>query len=330
MDGELRGKARAARASFVTWVGLGVNVALTAFKYAAGFLGHSGAMIADATHSLSDLITDIVVILGFRIVSKPADHGHDYGHGKVETLLAAICGFFLLAAGAGIFWSGSCSIWNVLRGHPIVRPGVIAFIAAVLSVVLKEALYWYTLRAGRTLNSSAIVAKAWDHRSDAFSSIGTSVGIGGAMLLGERWRILDPLAAVIVSVFIVKVAIPIIRESLDELLEASLDHDCERRIREIIERSAEVSGSHKLRTRKIGTNMAVDVHVVVRRDLSLVDAHSIADRIEDDLRTEFGREMFVTLHVEPDAPSGSSAGSSGDGSASGTFGAFCVSVLPRS
>ena len=325
MDGELHGEARAARASFVTWIGLVVNIVLTAFKYLAGFLGHSGAMIADATHSLSDLITDVVVILGFRIVSKPADHGHDYGHGKVETLLAAICGFFLLAAGLGILWSGACSIWGVLRGGVIARPGAIAFAAAVLSVVSKEILYWYTLKAGNALNSPAIIAKAWDHRSDAFSSIGTTVGIGGAMLLGERWRVLDPVAAVVVSVFIVRVAVPIIRESLDELLEASLDHECERRIRSIIERNDDVSGCHKLRTRKIGANMAVDVHVVVRRDLSLVEAHEIADAIEDALRKEFGRETFVTLHVEPDAQSGASSGGPAGRREAGPGGSLCIS-----
>ena len=145
------------------------------------------------------------------------------------------------------------------------------------------------------------------------------------MLLGERWRVLDPIAAVVVSVFIVRVAIPIIRESLDELLEASLDHECERRIRAIIERNEDVSGSHKLRTRRIGANMAVDVHVVVRRDLSLVEAHAIADAIEDALRKEFGRETFVTLHVEPDAQSGASSGGPAGRREAGPGGSLCIS-----
>lgn len=290
---------REARAVRVTWIGLFVNTALTLFKYAAGFMGSSAAMIADATHSLTDLATDIVVILGFRIIRKPADDTHDYGHGKVEALLAGLCGITLIAAGVGIFWAGTHSIWHFYMGEPIERPGMIAFIAAVLSVVSKEWLYRYTVAWGRKLNSSAVIAKAWDHRSDAFSSIGTTLGIGGAVFLGEWARILDPLAAVVVSFFIIKAAVPILKECMDELLEASLSEEREREVENLIMSIDGVRGTHKLRTRKIGPVIAVDIHVLMDESLSLYEAHEISDSVEQLLRETFGHGTYISLHMEP-------------------------------
>lgn len=290
---------REARAVRVTWIGLVVNTVLTLFKYAAGFLGGSAAMIADATHSLTDLVTDIVVILGFRIVRKPADETHDYGHGKVEALLAGLCGITLVAAGFGIFWSGTHAIWHHFTGQEIRRPGMIAFAAAVISVVSKEWLYRYTIDWGRKLNSNAVIAKAWDHRSDAFSSIGTTVGIGGALFLGESARILDPLAAVIVSVFIVRAALPILKECMDELLEASLCEESEKALENLILSVEGIRGTHKLRTRKIGSVIAIDVHVLMDESLSLVEAHEISARVESLLRENLGRGTYISLHMEP-------------------------------
>ncbi len=290
---------RESQAVKVTWIGLVVNTLLTLFKYLAGFLGGSAAMIADATHSLTDLVTDIVVILGFRIVRKPADDTHDYGHGKVEALLAGLCGITLIAAGVGIFWSGTHSIWHFFTGQTIERPGLIAFVAAVVSVVSKEWLYRYTIRWGRELNSNAVIAKAWDHRSDAFSSVGTTLGIGGALFLGEKARILDPLAAVIVSFFIIRAAIPIMRECMDELLEASLCEERERELENLILSVEGVRGTHKLRTRKIGPVIAVDVHILMDETLSLVEAHEISARVERLLRESFGTGTYISLHMEP-------------------------------
>ncbi len=290
---------RETRAARVTWLGFFVNLFLTLFKYAAGFMGHSAAMVADATHSLTDLATDIVVILGFRIVRKPADETHDYGHGKVEALLAGLCGITLIAAGVGIFWAGAREICRTFQGAQIEKPGMIAFIAALLSVVSKEWLYRYTIAWGRELNSSAVVAKAWDHRSDAFSSIGTTLGIGGAIFLGEKWRILDPIAAVIVSYFIVKAALPIMKECLDELLEASLPEEREKELENMILSVDGIRGAHKLRTRKIGPVIAVDVHVLMDESLSLVEAHEITDRVERLLRKAFGSGTYISLHMEP-------------------------------
>ena len=294
------GTERARLATRVSWVGLGVNLLLTGFKYAAGFLGHSGAMVADATHSLSDLITDVAAVVGFKMVAKPIDASHDYGHGKIETLLANLCGLFLLAAGLFLLWGGGTNLYNALaRGEVLPQPGFIAFAAAGISVVSKEILYVYTIRWSRRLDSSALAAKAWDHRSDALSSVGTLVGIGGALFLGERFRILDPLAAVVVSVCILRVSLPLIRESLDELLEASLDEEREGQIQALICSVPGVKGCHALRTRRIGAATAVEAHVLVPRELSIVEAHDVATRAERALEESLRGQLFVNLHVEP-------------------------------
>ena len=209
----------------VTVVGSGVNFLLLLFKFFAGIVGHSAAMLADAVHSLSDFVTDIIVIVFVRISSKPEDEGHDYGHGKYETLATAIIGIVLLFVGFGILWNGASSIYHFLHGGSLQEPGMLALIAALVSIVFKEALYRYTVFKGKKLNSQAVVANAWHHRSDALSSIGTAVGIGGAILLGNHWRVLDPIAAVVVSFFIMKVAVKLLIPCVDELLEKSLPAD---------------------------------------------------------------------------------------------------------
>lgn len=292
-------RTRAQKASQVTLTGLVLNLFLTALKYLAGFLGNSSAMIADATHSLSDLVTDLIVLLGFRVVDKPPDSTHQYGHGKVETLLSAICGIFLLLAGMGILWSGIRNIFCFFKGYPVIRPGVVALLAAFLSIVLKESLYRYTLRKGKELNSPAVVAKAWDHRSDAFSSMGTFAGIGGAILMGENWRILDPVAAIIVSALVIRVSLGILGESLNELLEASLDREMKKRILSTFNSFPDVRDVHLFRTRKIGPYFAIEAHLMVDRHLSLVDAHKISSDIEREIHAVFGEETLITLHVEP-------------------------------
>ena len=197
--------AREAGIYRVTLVGSVVNLLLLVFKFVAGILGHSAAMLADAVHSLSDFVTDIIVIVFVRISSKPEDEGHDYGHGKYETLATAIIGLILLFVGFGILWNGATSIWDFWQGGELKEPGMLALWAALVSILFKELVL-----KGRRLNSQAVVANAWHHRSDALSSIGTAVGIGGAILLGEQWLILDPLAAVVVSLFIMKVAIQLL------------------------------------------------------------------------------------------------------------------------
>ncbi|MFA4838491.1 MAG: cation diffusion facilitator family transporter [Candidatus Neomarinimicrobiota bacterium] len=290
---------RAAKANRITWIGFFTNLLLTAFKMAAGILGKSGAMIADAVHSLSDFITDIVVLVSFRVIRKPIDREHDYGHGKFETLATAFIGLALLIVGLGIFWQGGKKILLNLSGSPLEKPGNIALIAAVVSVIIKEWLYRYTVKVGDEISSQAVVANAWHHRSDAFSSIGTTIGIGGAILLGEHWRILDPIAAVIVSFFIVKVAYSITVVSIRELSEGSLDDSVENEIIKIVSNCPGVIKPHDLRTRKIGFNIAVDIHVYVDQNLSICEAHDIATDVERRIRNRYGTETFISVHTEP-------------------------------
>ena len=283
----------------VTIVGSVVNFLLLLFKFFAGIMGHSAAMLADAVHSLSDFVTDIIVIVFVRISSKPEDEGHDYGHGKYETLATAIIGIILLGVGFGIFWNGASSIYRFLHGGSLQEPGMLALIAALVSVAFKEALYRYTVFKGKRLNSQAVVANAWHHRSDALSSIGTAIGIGGAILLGNHWRVLDPIAAVVVSLFIMKVAIKLLVPCVDELLEKSLPADVENEIQKIILSFPGVSSPHHLRTRRIGNYYAIEVHVRKDGKITLEEAHRTATAIENTLKEQFGKGTHVGIHVEP-------------------------------
>ena len=278
----------------VTIVGSVVNFLLLLFKFFAGIVGHSAAMLADAVHSLSDFVTDIIVIVFVRISSKPEDEGHDYGHGKYETLATAIIGIVLLFVGFGIFWNGASSIYRFLHGGSLQEPGMLALIAA-----FKEALYRYTVFRGKKLNSRAVVANAWHHRSDALSSIGTAIGIGGAILLGNHWRVLDPIAAVVVSFFIMKVAVKLLIPCVDELLEKSLPADVENEIQRIILSFPGVSSPHHLRTRRIGNHYAIEVHVRMDGKITLEEAHRTATAIENTLKEQFGEGTHVGIHVEP-------------------------------
>ena len=283
----------------VTIVGSVVNFLLLLFKFFAGIMGHSAAMLADAVHSLSDFVTDIIVIVFVRISSKPEDEGHDYGHGKYETLATAIIGIILLGVGFGIFWNGASSIYRFLHGGSLQEPGMLALIAALVSVAFKEALYRYTVFKGKRLNSQAVVANAWHHRSDALSSIGTAIGIGGAILLGNHWRVLDPIAAVVVSFFIMKVAVKLLITCVDELLEKSLPADVENEIQKIILSFPGVSSPHHLRTRRIGNYYAIEVHVRMDGKITLEEAHRTATAIENTLKEQFGKGTHVGIHVEP-------------------------------
>ena len=263
----------------VTVVGSVVNFLLLVFKFFAGIVGHSAAMLADAVHSLSDFITDIIVIVFVRISAKPEDEGHDYGHGKYETLATAIIGIFLLFVGFGIFWNGASSIYRFLQGGSLQEPGILALVAALVSIVFKEVLYQYTVFKGRKLNSQAVVANAWHHRSDAFSSIGTAAGIGGAILLGDHWRVLDPC--------------------VDELLEKSLPVEVEDEILKTILSFPGISSPHHLRTRRIGSYCAIEVHVRMDGSISLEEAHETATAVENKLKRQFGKGTLVSIHVEP-------------------------------
>lgn len=283
----------------VTLMGSVVNVILLVFKFIAGILGGSAAMIADAVHSLSDFLTDIVVIAFVRISSKPEDEDHDYGHGKYETLATSIIGLALLMVGLYIFYNGARQIWDVMHGAEIEQPGLVALIAAIVSILLKEWTYRFTVNVGKKVESQAVIANAWHHRSDALSSIGTAIGIGGAILLGKGWAVLDPIAALVVSVFIVKTALGLLSTSSGELLEKSLPKEVEKKIVDIVESEPEVSEVHHLCTRRIGSNIAIEMHIRMPGEISLKDSHTRASDIERKLRQHFGEHTHINLHVEP-------------------------------
>ena len=283
----------------VTIIGGIGNLLLLIFKFIAGFLSNSAAMIADAVHSLSDFLTDIVVMIFVSISSKEEDENHHYGHGKFETLATVIIGIVLVAVGLGIMKNGITSIIEVAKGNTIKSPGIIALVAAIVSIIVKEILYRYTVIKGKKLDSPSVVANAWHHRSDAFSSIGTTLGIGGAIILGNKWTILDPIAAVVVSVFILKVAYQLTKAGLDELLEKSLPKEIEKKIIEILLSFDEISSPHHLRTRRIGKSYSIDVHIRMDGAMSLYDAHQITIDIENKLKEELHKDIFINIHMEP-------------------------------
>ncbi len=280
------------------WGGI-INVVLLVVKFAAGIFGHSAAMIADAVHSLTDFATDVVVLIFVHLGNKPADRGHDYGHGKYETLATAIIGTSLLAVGVLIFCSGAGKTWRVIQGEMLPSPGKVALVAAVASIVLKEWAYRFTVKVGKRCQSEAVVANAWHHRSDALSSVGTMIGVGGAILLGNRWTVLDPLASIVVSVFIVRAAWQLMMESMKELTEASLSDEDEAVITHIAASEPGVSEVHNLRTRRVGNRIAIEMHARMLGSTPLVEAHLHATAIEHRLKEHFGPDTLVSIHLEP-------------------------------
>lgn len=283
----------------VTVIGSLGNVALLIFKLIAGVVGHSSAMIADAIHSLSDFVTDIVVLIFVRISVKPQDASHDYGHGKFETVATFLVGLALMMAAIGIIEPGVRKLILWWNGAELEAPGWIALWAALLSIVVKELLYQFTVRKGKTLNSQVMVANAWHHRSDALSSVGAAIGIGGAIWLGQRWTMLDPLASVVVGLMLVKVAWELLKTSMAELTEGSLSEETEQEIIELICSVPNVQEPHNLRTRRIGNHIAIEAHIRMDGNLSLNEAHEQATAVERKLKARFGDKTYVSIHMEP-------------------------------
>ena len=283
----------------VTLIGCVGNVVLMVFKLIAGLVGHSAAMIADAVHSLSDVVTDVIVLTFVSVSAKPQDKSHDYGHGKFETIATFFIGIALIAAATGIIVSGIMNLVDWAKGADLEAPGKMALWAAFLSIAVKELLYQYTAYHGRKLNSQAVIANAWHHRSDALSSVAAAIGIGGAILLGDRWTVLDPLASVIVGLVLLKVAVDLLKTSINELTESSLPQDTEREIEEIIISFPEISQPHNLRTRRIGTRIAIEAHIRMDGAMSLQKSHDLTTEVEKKLRSRFGDDTHITLHVEP-------------------------------
>ena len=286
----------------VTLAGSAVNVSLTVFKFIAGIFGRSAAMVADAVHSLSDLLTDFVVLFFVHISSRHPDSKFEYGYGKFETLATLFIGIALLAVAGGILYHAFSDILGWFHGRDIEKPGILALVAAGVSIVAKEGIYRYTRRKGQELHSPALEANAWHHRSDALSSVGTLVGIGGAVILGNRWTILDPLASAVVGLFIVRVAWKLLRQCFGELMEVSLPEETKKEIQDIVLSFPDVSDLHNLRTRRIGSQIAIEFHIRMDGGIPLVEAHSRAYHIEQALKDRFGKGTHVTVHVEPVKP----------------------------
>ena len=283
----------------ITWLGAFVNLLLVAVKFAAGIAGLSAAMVADAIHSLSDLATDAIVIIFVKLSNKPADSDHDYGHGKYETFATLIIGTLLAIVGIGMMWGGGEKILDILSGTMIPIPGWTAFAAGIASIVAKETIFQYTMHAARRTHSNTLAANAWHHRSDALSSVGTCAGIGGAIILGNDWVILDPLAAVVVSVIVTVSALKIMRTAVNELLEKSLPENIERDIIDIVDEDPLLQHVHHLRTRAIGSIYTIDMHVRMPGDMTLSDAHRHTILLEQRLRQAYGKGTIINIHIEP-------------------------------
>lgn len=284
----------------ITLWGAVVNLLLTAGKLVAGALGHSAAMVADGVHSLSDLISDVVVLAFTHISAKGKDRDHSFGHGKFETLATLIISIILVIVGGKLMSEGIRSIIDIINGAVLPRPGIIALAAAAVSIVAKEILYHVTLKTGKRVQSPVVIANAWHHRSDALSSIGSLIGIGGAIILGSKWTILDPIVSCAISIAIIIVAFRMAMPSIAELLDASLPEEIENQITATASAVEGVRDFHELKTRRNGISFIIDAHMTVDPDISIVEAHNIATRVEEALRTKFGSETQISIHMEPD------------------------------
>ena len=283
----------------VTLVGSVVNLLLVGLKAVAGVAGHSAAMVSDAVHSLSDFVTDIVVLIFVRVSARPQDDDHDYGHGKYETIATLFIGLALAAAAVGIVVAAARKLAAWFQGEELPAPGALALWAALISIVVKEILYQYTRIKGRKLDSPALEANAWHHRSDALSSVGAAIGIGGAILLGQRWTVLDPLASIAVGAMLVKVAWDLLGPSVGELTDSSLPADTEEEMIRIIRSVEGVEDPHNLRTRRVGNRIAAEVHIRLDGGQTLAEAHEKASEVERRFKERFGAESHLIVHMEP-------------------------------
>jgi cation diffusion facilitator family transporter len=278
----------------VTWVGLFVNLFLAGLKFAAGVLGKSQALIADAIHSLTDLTTDAAVIAGSHYWERPPDDDHPYGHKRLETLVTAFIGIMLAAAGIGIGWKAV----STLQHKAVPAPGWIAVLAASVSIVCKEVVYRWTARAGKRLKSAALAANAWHHRTDALSSLPVLIAVSGARLF-PSWSFLDRLGAVVVSIFIIHASLKIIWPAFSELIDAGVPAETRKKIREIAHKNENIQQVHDIRTRYISTSVQVDLHIVVQGSLTVRQGHDIADDVKHRIIAGIPEILDVVVHVDP-------------------------------
>ncbi len=292
-------KTRETKIRNITILGSIVNILLTFIKIIAGVIGCSAAMVADGVHSLSDLLSDIVVLIFSHISSKEKDKGHAFGHGKFETLATLIVSLILIIVGGSLMANGILKIIDIANGKIIQSPQLIALWTAIISIIAKEILYQATNKVGRNVNSPIVLANAWHHRSDAFSSIGALIGIGGAILLGNKWIILDPIVSCAISIFIIVIAVKMSIPCLAELLDSSLPEDIEK---EIIKTALSITGVediHELKTRRNGISYIIYAHIVVDANLTVTQAHNISTNIEKALINKYGAETQANFHIEP-------------------------------
>lgn len=283
----------------LTFICIAGNILLTILKFIAGFLGRSAAMMADASHSMSDILTDIVLLFGIEWASKPADEEHPYGHARIETLCALFISLFLLFVAGAIFIASVKEILQVLKGNILVKPGYIALIMAFLSVAVKEIMYQYSVKVGRKINSLAVIANAWHHRSDAFSSLAACIGIGGAILLGGKWVILDPLVGIIISILIIIIAIKMIRNAVDEIIDRSLPLEDINKIKEIALSINGIKNPHAIKTRRSGYKIFIDLHIDIDKETTFIKAHDKTTLLENELKKVYGEETTIIVHAEP-------------------------------
>ena len=276
-------------------VGIIGNVFLSAFKFIAGIMGNSSAMVSDAVHSLSDVFATFIAFLGVRFGRREADASHPYGHERIESLAAIVLGLILLVTGVGIGWVG---LEKILAGNyeslPI--PGMIALVAAIVSIAVKEGMFWYTRHWARVIRSSAFEADAWHHRSDAMSSIGALVGVGGSML---GYPVLDPIASVVICLFILKQGISIIYDALKKMLDTSCGEQFEEEVRQLVDAENQVGHIDMLRTGMFGDKVYIDMEIAIDGSMQLTDAHAIAERVHDDIEHAFPEVKHVMIHVNP-------------------------------
>lgn len=286
-------------ASRIIYTGLFVNVFLALIKISSGIFGLSTAVIADGIHTISDSVSDVVAIVGLKVSQKPVDESHHYGHGKFETLSAAIIGLMVFLAGIGIIITATEKLTAVIKGFAFPVPRLIVLLSVFLSIISKELMFRYSYNCGKKINSSVLVANAWHHRSDAVSSLAVFAGISALILLGDRFYFIDPCIAAVVAFIVIRASYKIINKSLSELLETSLNKDIEAGLINKITAVEGVIKFHNFKTRSIGNNSSVELHILVNNDLNIMQAHDIATQVEKAIRNELGENTFVSVHTEP-------------------------------
>lgn len=277
----------------ISFVGIFGNIVLSVFKLFAGIFGHSGAMVSDAVHSLSDVFATIIAFFGVRLSKRSADKAHPYGHERMECVASLCLGVILLVTGLGI---GKVGVENILHSSEVAVPGAIALVAAIVSIVMKEAMYWYTRHYALILDSDAFMADAWHHRSDAFSSVGSLIGIGGAML---GFPVLDAVASVVICLFIFKVAYDILKDALGKMLDTSCSDEYEQELTEFIEKQDDVIRIDLLHTRMFGNKVYIDLEIAVDADMSLQEAHDVAEKVHNNVEKKFSNTKHIMIHVNP-------------------------------